>query len=260
MSQWRLLDHGAGPPEWNMAMDRILLDFHATAGGPPTLRFYQWDRPTLSLGAGQRASELPRGWSGGEGKVAVVRRPTGGRAVLHGGDLTYSLVAGRREGFPASVTGVYRRVRRGLQRGLVKLGLEAEAGAPGRPGPAFLCFARAASGDLTWKGRKFLGSAQVWQGESFLQHGSLLFSRQGQGDSGLLEFYPDGRPEVAWLAEILPRGLTLADLKAALRDGLQEELGMVLIPATLSPWEQGELARRGWRSGAPAGAVPSLPL
>ena len=101
---WRLLDHGPGSPRWNMAVDEVLRRSHAETGGPPTLRFYQWSQPTLSLGAGQKLPEqlsLERLHSLG---LAVVRRPTGGRAVLHGGDLTYCVVAGEKDGFPNSVT------------------------------------------------------------------------------------------------------------------------------------------------------------
>src|SRR5512147_1079518 len=108
-----------------MAVDALLRRSHAEAGGPPTLRFYQWSQPTLSLGAGQQlpASLSPERLS--SLGLAVVRRPTGGRAVLHGGDLTYCLVAGVRDGFPGSVTLVYQRLCRGLQAGLARLGLRA---------------------------------------------------------------------------------------------------------------------------------------
>ena len=178
---WRLLDHGPGSPRWNMAVDAVLRRSHAEAGGPPTLRFYQWSLPTLSLGAGQKlppSLSLKRLQSLG---VAVVRRPTGGRAVFHDGDLTYSIVAGAREGFPVSVTVVYRRLCRALQAGLAKLGLKTSTVTlPSPSSHNFDCFARIGSGDLTWQGKKFMGSAQAWQGRTFLQHGSILLtSREG---------------------------------------------------------------------------------
>ena len=176
---WRLLDHGPGPPRWNMAVDVALRRSHAEAGSLPTLRFYQWSQPTLSLGAGQQLPawlSLERLHSLG---VALVRRPTGGRAVLHGGDLTYCLVAGVRDGFEPSVTAVYQRLCRGLQAGLARLGVAASPGTYLSPHPrGFKCFAGAASGDLTWQGKKFVGSAQVWQDRTFLQHGAILLAPQ----------------------------------------------------------------------------------
>lgn len=237
---FRFLDHGPGPPRWNMAVDEVLRRSHAEAGGPPTLRFYQWSQPTLSLGAGQ---QLPAALS--EERLAslglaVVRRPTGGRAVLHGGDLTYCLVAGERDGFQPSVTAVYRRLSRGLQAGLALLGVAASPGTFSRlPPRGFNCFAGAASGDLTWQGKKFLGSAQAWQGRSFLQHGAVLLSSQAETWRRLLGDADQGAADqVISLAEILGAPPSLGSLKTALLQGFQEELGVTFEAGELTPWEQ----------------------
>ncbi len=235
-----------------MAVDRALLAAHAQAGGPPTLRFYQWDRPTLSLGAGQRWPREGSAAGDGHPPVAVVRRPTGGRAALHGGDLTYSLIAGQREGFPASVTGVYRRLRAGLARGLAKLGIAPETGGGKAGADDFRCFARAGAGDLIWRGRKYLGSAQLWQGRSFLQHGSLLLQPQTDLWARLGWASPGREPAITCLAEMLPGETALAAVKAALRAGLEEELGVRFAPGGLSAWEQHWLAREGEGPAAPA--------
>lgn len=243
---WRLLDHGPGPPRWNMAVDEALRRSHAEAGGPPTLRFYQWSRPTLSLGAGQK---LPDQLSSARLEalgLAVVRRPTGGRAVLHGSDLTYCVVAGEKEGFPPSVRAVYQRLRRGLQAGLARLGVPTSPGPPqGRNPHGVHCFAGAASGDLTWQGKKFLGSAQVWQGRTFLQHGAILLTVQLDVWRQILETSDrEAVGPVTSLAEILGAPPPLRALKAALQQGFQEELGLTFEPGELTPWEKDLLAAR----------------
>ncbi len=222
---WRLLDHGPGSPRWNMAVDEVLRRSHAEAGGPPTLRFYQWSQPTLSLGAGQK---LPKqlSWERLHSLgLAVVRRPTGGRAVLHGGDLTYCVVAGEKDGFQPSVTTVYQRLCRGLQAGLARLGVLTSPGTPLSPHrPGFNCFAGAATGDLTWQGKKVVGSAQVWQGGSFLQHGAILLTSQAEtwrqilGDSD-----QEATSPVISLTEILGASPSLGMLKTALQQGFQED-------------------------------------
>jgi lipoyl(octanoyl) transferase len=237
---WRLLDHGPGSPRWNMAVDDVLRRSHAEAGGPPTLRFYRWSQPTLSLGAGQKLPEqlsLERLRSLG---LAVVRRPTGGRAVLHGGDLTYCVVAGEKDGFPNSVTQVYRRLCLGLQAGLARLGVLASPGTPLRSNrPGFHCFAGAATGDLTWQGKKFLGSAQVWQGHTFLQHGAILLSSQ---KDLWQQLFGESDQEVAIpvisLTEILGAPPSLSGLKNALQQGFQDEFGVIFEAGELTSWEK----------------------
>jgi lipoate-protein ligase A len=235
-----------------MAVDEVLRRSHAEAGGPPTLRFYQWSQPTLSLGAGQKLPEqlsLERLHSLG---LAVVRRPTGGRAVLHGGDLTYCVVAGEKDGFPNSVTEVYRRLCRGLQAGLARLGVFTFPGTPLSPHrPGFNCFAGAATGDLTWQGKKFLGSAQVWQGRTFLQHGAILLSSQEDLWRQLLgESDQEAAIPVISLTEILGAPPSLSGLKTALQQGFQDELGISLEASELTPWEKALLALELRRSSS----------
>lgn len=256
---WRLLDHGPCPPAWNMAVDEVLRRSHAEAGGPPTLRFYEWSRPTLSLGAGQ---ELPPAITPDSLQALhldVVRRVTGGRAVLHGSDLTYTIVAGQREGFPPSVTGVYRRLRHALQRGLAHLGVVTSPGSPA-PQHGFSCFASVATGDLAWQGKKLVGSAQAWQGQSFLQHGAIILMPQQELWSQLLRLLgQETNLPLISLQEILGELPTLASLKQALRQGLEEELGIVVRAGDFTPWERAALDQKdnlaadtgphGWAGG-----------
>ncbi len=240
---WRLLDHDPSPPAWNMAVDEVLRRSHAENGGPPTLRLYQWSCPTLSLGAGQQlpADLTPERLAALQ--LTVVRRPTGGRAVVHGGDLTYAIVAGCREGFPASIPAVYRRLRAGLQRGLAKLGINTAAGVTAAA-IGFSCFAHLGQGDLTWQGRKLVGSAQSWQGQSFLQHGSIILTPQQEMWRQLLA--PLGQEvslPITSLQEILGELPPLAELKEALRQGWEEELDIRFWSGELTAWELQRLAK-----------------
>src|SRR5438128_7609979 len=175
---WRLrLD----PPlkgAWNMAVDEVLLDGVAAGSAPPTLRFYAWSPACLSLGYFQPVSVVNLEGCRGLG-VDVVRRPTGGRAILHDRELTYSVA------LPASVLGhdagilpSYRRLSLALQAGLARLGIEVslapESEAPSRAGQGPVCFDRPSAHEILLRGRKVVGSAQVRRAGALLQHGSIV--------------------------------------------------------------------------------------
>ncbi|MBI3761220.1 MAG: lipoate--protein ligase family protein [Chloroflexi bacterium] len=164
----------------NMAVDEEILHAVADGSSPPTLRFFGWEPPCLSLGYAQPASDVDRsrlaelGWS-------LVRRPTGGRAILHSDELTYSVIAPVAE--PRVEGGVvesYRRLSAGLLAGLRALNVPAEAQAdPPRPEGmsatewAAVCFEVPSHYEITAGGKKLLGSAQVRKRGVVLQHGSL---------------------------------------------------------------------------------------
>jgi lipoate-protein ligase A len=158
-----------------MAVDEALLRLPESGW---VLRFYEWRRPTVSLGYGQpmrRGVDQALARSLG---VDVVRRPTGGRAVLHADEITYAIAAPADEGALAGgISSSYRRIARGLQAGLALLGVEAHiersgaAPTPNRKGP---CFAARTRYELSARGRKLAGSAQRRADGRLLQHGSLL--------------------------------------------------------------------------------------
>lgn len=164
-----------------MAADVALLE-DVASGAPPALRLYRWERPALSLGRFQPDEDVDAEACRRLG-VEVVRRPTGGRALLHGSDLTYALAVPRPHG--ASVDALYAHLARGLVAGLARLGVEAGVGtASGPGGPACVTTARGA--DLQVGGRKLCGSAQVHRGGAALQHGSVLLTRLPIDESDLL--------------------------------------------------------------------------
>lgn len=178
---WRLLIDGPGRGAWNMAVDETLLEGVRHGQAPPTLRFYQWAPPCLSLGYFQPFTAVNVEACRKAG-VGIVRRPTGGRAILHHRELTYSIA------LPLAVldqeSGVlqsYYRLSLGLTEGLRRLGIETTL-APTSPlreadhGPA--CFDQPSDHEILLNGRKLVGSAQVRRNGSLLQHGSVLFRPQ----------------------------------------------------------------------------------
>lgn len=241
MRRWRLLDTGALPASLNMAIDQALLEMHARGESPATLRFYQWNPPAVSLGYFQRRHSIDLA-SCRKAGLDLVRRPTGGRAVLHLNDLTYSVVAGVEEGIPRSIQAAYRLLCEGLLAGFRTLGFEAESGLE-KPQSlqADICFIRVAIGDIVYQGKKFLGNAQTWTGSSMLQHGSIILAPQGQTWTKILK---PGMPKEALrdkinarttsLEEILCRSIKLDEIKAALTEGMAKVLRANFLRAELS--------------------------
>ena len=127
MRIWRLLNTGALSGALNMAIDQALLKLHVLGLSPPTLRFYQWQPPAISIGYFQQPQTINLSLCSSLG-IDVVRRPTGGRAVLHQNELTYSLIAGTKEGIPSSLPKAYGLICEGLLAGFRLIGIEAQMG------------------------------------------------------------------------------------------------------------------------------------
>jgi lipoate-protein ligase A len=185
MSAWRLLVDGAADGAWNMAVDEALLESCASGEGAPrapTLRLYGWRPPALSLGRRQGAQGAhDPGYLRSEG-IDLVRRPTGGRAVLHEHERTYAVV-GRLHAAPfeGGVLDTYARIAAALVEALRALGIEAAGarapqGVGPDPGPSGfpVCFDHVGAHEISVDGRKIVGSAQLRRRGAFLQHGSIL--------------------------------------------------------------------------------------
>jgi len=172
--RWRLLvEPIPATGWWNMAVDEVLLA-GATTGATPVLRLYAWNGPWLSLGYGQPFSAA-RGAACRDTGVEVLRRVTGGRAVLHGADLTYGIAAPA-AALPAGLDSSYRLLSDAILLALRELGIEAERAATAAaiaPGAGFDCFAAPATDEICVGGRKLAGSAQRRAAGAVLQHGSI---------------------------------------------------------------------------------------
>ena len=201
----------------NMAVDSALLE-RARSSGEVVARIYEWSRPTLSFGRNQTARghyDRPRANALG---VDFVRRPTGGRAVLHHRELTYSVTA------PADALGTlreaYARINGLLLAALRTLGVDASvAGRTARtPAPGLApCFDLPAEGELTAAGRKLAGSAQWRDAHALLQHGSILVDDDQALATTLLRHGRDATPAAASLRALLGHAPTANDLAAALK-------------------------------------------
>lgn len=171
---WRLIPPLAAPGALHMAIDEWLLDQHLHHGHPPTLRFYTWDPPALSLGLSQRRRIPPHWhhltWKGQ--RLDLVQRPTGGRGVLHQGDLTYAIVT---SGLVGKREEVYRHLCQFLIDGWRQMGIVLAYGAGDRPYlSSHNCFSLSTAADLvTPAGYKLIGSAQLRRDPAVLQHGSM---------------------------------------------------------------------------------------
>lgn len=250
---WRLLDTPPAPGAWNMALDEALAESVAE-GGAPVLRFYRWSPACLSLGRNQPAAGLydegalrARGWD-------VVRRPTGGRAVLHHRELTYcAALPDRLLGSPREA---YTAINRALVAGLRRLGVDAAVqGDTGRraPVPSLApCFAEPVAGEVVAAGRKLVGSAQRRMGGVLLQHGSLpLHDDQGEVAALLArDLADDERP--AALVPLLGRDPAWDELVRALAGGWGEALAAQLEPGPPTDAERARAAVLARHYASPA--------
>ena len=241
--RWRLIESGPGEPAWNMAVDEALMISHCEDDCMPALRLYTWSPPALSLGYFQKTAGIRFDILEKHG-IVPVRRLTGGRAVLHYGDLTYSVVARVGKDTPQSLAASYRYLCSGLLAAFSSLGLEARMGNEntGSDMPAS-CFAVATPGDITWQGKKFVGSAQKRLGTTLLQHGSILLRSQENILSEILD--GDERTDTQSLSEkvtclddILRRQVELAAVSAALISGFKTAMNVELQPGRLSGEEE----------------------
>jgi lipoate---protein ligase len=223
----RLLPYTVQTGATQMATDSVLLSGLAEGLSPPSLRFYGWSKPTLSVGYHQTQA-----WP----DLEVVRRPSGGRAVWHEGDLTYALTVPLPQG---SVAKVYRQLCAFLIEGFKKLGICLEFGAAGRGyihNPS--CFGTATGADLVWQGRKLVGSAQVRRGKALLQHGSILIHPNSQKLAALFPDLPHSA--LVGLDDIQP-SLTIETVIAVLSQTCGQMLGVSVESGFLTSWEMSKI-------------------
>lgn len=179
---WRVVISGAANAAVNMATDEAIMLAHGAGNVPPTLRFYGWRPAAVSIGYFQRAAQEINLEACRTQGVDVVRRLTGGRAVLHDAELTYSIVVREDDPLvPKTITESYCLFSRGLVAGLQRLGVEATMSVPRaaygknikRPASS-ACFDAPSHYEITVEGHKLVGSAQVRKEGVVLQHGSIL--------------------------------------------------------------------------------------
>jgi lipoate-protein ligase A len=232
-----------------MAVDEAIL--HAVAAGraPPNLRFYAWKPPCLSLGRAQKIGDVDMNALKTTG-FDLVRRPTGGKAILHIDELTYSVVAPEAE--PRVAGGIvesYRRLSAGLVRGLEKLGLAnivADQRAKNRHPKGPVCFEVPSDYEITIEGKKLVGSAQMRAQGAVLQHGALPLHGDIARICPLLAAHPNPthvRARATTVEAALDRSVTWDEVTAGLAEGFAEALNLRLEPGVLTNAERARAER-----------------
>ncbi|MCC7195185.1 MAG: hypothetical protein IT356_06490 [Gemmatimonadaceae bacterium] len=242
--RWRWLESPDATGAEQMAVDAGLMVL-ARETGEAVFRVYGWDRPTLSFGRHESvAGRFDPAFLDARGYGAV-RRPTGGRVLLHQDEVTYSVTAPETDG--ESIRAAFDRINTLLADAIASLGVRPAPAAPAarerRPG-ADACFAAPSAGELVLDGRKLVASAQRREAGALLQHGSILLAdRQG----ALPELASAGMPAPArgaTLQAALGRSVTRDEVRAALRTAVERAHG------PLEPIERAEAARYAapWRA------------
>ena len=234
---WRVVDTGANCGAYNMGVDQVLA---ADAAQGPVLRFYDWEPPAVSCGWNQQPERETNVEACRVLGIDVVRRPTGGRAVLHWEELTYSvacvaevLVAG------GGVEATHRKIGACLAEGLRLFGAPVELERAGRCGRAWRsgpCFGSTARWELKCQQRKLVGSAQRRYGRRLLQHGSILLGRAHERLPQLMRIDKDARQK--WTRQVRAHSTDLqscmgqpidrAELVDCLVEGFSRQLGATM--------------------------------
>ncbi len=244
---WRFIDTGISDGFTNMAIDEAIFRVHEKEKTPPTLRVYEWKPAALTVGFFQNIAKDIDKQKCLEKGIDIVRRATGGRSVLHKDELTYSVVASGKCGFPYGVSGSYRAISQGLIAAYNHLGLNVDLSPHREAAAAAVCFNAASFGDLTCQGRKIAGSAQYRSGDALLQHGSLPISLDVPLIFSILKFSSGEnrkraaalfKSRAAGLTELIGRKVMRHEIKEALFRGFQEALGIRFFEGRLSSYEE----------------------
>ncbi|MFI4874797.1 MAG: biotin/lipoate A/B protein ligase family protein [Blastopirellula sp. JB062] len=221
----RLIENASHSGSWNMAVDEALLDSTALRNAP-TLRFYQWSEPTLSLGYFQKYAD--RQTHAESRDAACVRRASGGGAIMHDCELTYSYCVPTADPRSTAVTGLFDLFHASLIRALAQLHVTATiCGNPRKndAGEPFLCFERRSSVDLIIDGYKICGSAQRRGKGAVLQHGSVLLGRSAKA------------PQLPGIADLASTAITADCLQKVWQSDLSAVLPGNLQTGSLTPSE-----------------------
>jgi lipoate-protein ligase A len=261
--EWRLIKDSYHIGFMNMAIDEAIMIAHREGLVPPTIRFYQWSPPAVSLGYFQDLQkEIDVDVCKNLG-IDIVRRPTGGKAVLHDKELTYSFII--RENHPLvndSILETYKKISGGIIRGLSYLGIKAELvplreklkSAPsGNEAKSkishsdikSICFSVPSQYEVQVEGKKIVGSAQVRKREIVLQHGSLLIELEKDKLFSVFNF-PSAKIreklktgfKATSLEEILKKKINFSELSEILPRGFEEEFGARLVEGKLTKQEE----------------------
>lgn len=251
-SKWYFINSGPCSPSYNMALDEALLDLHSKGEIPPVIRLYEWNPATLSIGYFQSAEKDIDLNEIKARNLGFVRRPTGGRAVLHDSELTYSIIVSEQyPNMPATVTEAYRVLSEGLLLGFQNLGLDAYFSIPDteeklsdlkKPKSA-VCFDAPSWYELVVEGKKVAGSAQTRQKGVILQHGAILLDLDEEKLLSVFKFSSEEAKErmrkklpekAVAINRLADRHITIPECVDAFKKGFEDALDIELIPYELT--------------------------
>jgi len=231
-----LIEDGPGDGRLNMAIDRAILTACDRGQAPATLRLYGWDRPTLSIGYSQNELKDVDRLQCEQRNIPIVRRFTGGRALLHQHEFTYSLVAPiPHQAFAGNLAGAFSAVSQAVIFSLERAGVlnpemvGKEKRTPGKRSPA--CLSTSNHWEITVKGKKLAGSAQRRLNGAFLQHGSILLDKDLELAHSLLRYSSESEKDrglknlvasTLTLKELLPKKPEWSELAPCFVDGFQQ--------------------------------------
>jgi len=253
---WRFISYRTLGGFENMALDEALFRMTHNRGKRPTLRLFGWECPTLTIGHFQDPKrEVNREFCESHG-ISVVRRPTGGKAVYHSTDLTYSISACQGPPFSADILTTYEVISKCLVRGLEKVGIKAGVVEEGRRNlragvQGGSCFATPFRNELLVRGAKICGSAQLRSHGRFLQHGSILMdfdpvitARITVGPGGdMVQWVRLLSESVTSVNREVPMALDAEALAPFICEGFEEALGIRLESDEPTPREEAEKNR-----------------
>ncbi|MFP3124494.1 lipoate--protein ligase family protein [Ectobacillus funiculus] len=259
--QWYYINSGKCSPSYNMALDECLLNWQSTGAMPATIRFYEWEVPTLSIGYFQRVEKEIDMEEVEKRGFGFVRRQTGGRSVLHDRELTYSVIVSENHPkMPKTVTEAYRVISQGLLEGFRALGLNAYFAVPKteqeredlkNPRSA-VCFDAPSWYEIVVEGRKIAGSAQTRQRGVILQHGSIPLEIDLDTLYDLFLF-PNERlkermknmfsSKAVAINELTDQTFTIEQLIEAFRIGFEKGMEIELVPYELTGEQREEVER-----------------
>lgn len=251
-TKWYYINSGPCSPSYNMALDEALLDWHSEGLIPPVVRFYEWNPATLSIGYFQSVEKEIDMEAVERLGLGFVRRPTGGRGVLHEHELTYSVIVSESyPDMPATVTEAYRVISEGILLGFQNLGLEAYFSIPNtvekkqdlkKPRTA-VCFDTPSWYELVVEGKKVAGSAQTRQKGVILQHGAILLDLDEEKLIQTFKFSSDelrkrvknslSQKAVA-INKLIQKPVTVDECKVAFKKGFEDALQIDLVEFTLT--------------------------
>ncbi|PZX07249.1 lipoate-protein ligase A [Psychrobacillus insolitus] len=251
-TKWYYVNSGPCTPSFNMALDEALLDWHSEGLIPPVVRFYEWNPATLSIGYFQSVEKEIDMEAVKRLGLGFVRRPTGGRGVLHEHELTYSVIVSEAyPNMPATVTEAYRVISEGLLLGFQQLGLDAYFSIPDtgekrqelKKPKSGVCFDSPSWYELVVEGKKVAGSAQTRQKGVILQHGAILLDIDEDKLIQTFKFASEAlrdrvkaslSKKAVAINRISQNPVTIDECKVAFKKGFEDALQIELVEFTLT--------------------------